>query len=174
MNREQKRRQAKKNKRKNLNTKESKMELSNLIKLAVIIVIIFGVIYLLSAIFLTEELKINDNNDNTTETVSNAILASQVFNQSEEEYYVYFYDFNNENSTMEQFFISKLYSEAIYRVNTADALNQNYVTDEDSGNKDVTNLSDLKVISPTIIKIEGDKVTSYFEGEDGMTDFMEQ
>ena len=44
-------------------------------------------------------------------------------------------------------------------------LNKNYVTEE-SGNRSVSSIDDLKVKNPTVIKITDDKVVGYYEGND--------
>ena len=97
MGRELRRKQAKKE-GKSLAKEEVKNEnqIKKLIKIVCLLVFIVVMIYLISALFITKELNwFNNSKENTSETnVNNSILAKQIFRQSEEEYYVYFYDFN--------------------------------------------------------------------------------
>ena len=134
-----------------------------------VIVGVFAIIYLLSALFITKELDWF-NKDKTEESssngVSNSILASAIFKQNEEEYYVYFYDFDEEekDSTITNLVNSSITSDKVYKVNTKSAMNANYVGE--TSNKSAKTLSDLKVVAPTLIKISGDTITEYYEKDE--------
>ena len=175
MGRELRRKQAKKE-GKNLKNELYDMNMDNdnqiykFAKITIILLIMFVVLYIVVGIFITKEFNLFENKDNEiNDSVSNKILASSIFNQKEEEYYVYFYDFDNPNSTIESTLTSKLSDDKIYRVDTKDALNQNYVT-EDSGNKSAQTLEELKVVENTLIKIVNDEIVSYYESEDEIVD----
>ena len=135
-----------------------------------VVVGVISIIYLISALFITKELDwfSKDKNDTTenTNNVTNAILASAIFKQSEEVYYVYFYDFNEESKDSEitNLVGSSINDTKVYKVNTASAMNANYVGT--SGNKSAKTLADLKVISHTLIKISGDTITEYYEKDE--------
>lgn len=178
MGRELKRKQAKKE-GKNLKKELYDMNTNNdnqiykFVKMMITLVIIFAVLYIVVGIFITKEIDFSGNKDNeVTDSVSNKILASSIFNQKEEEYYVYFYDFENMNNTIESTLTSKLKDAKIYRVNTKDALNQNYVTEE-SGNKSAKTLEDLKVVDNTLIKIVNNEIVSYYETKDEIVNGLE-
>lgn len=178
MGRELKRKQAKKE-GKNLKKELYDMNTNNdnqiykFVKMMITLVIIFAVLYIMVGIFITKEIDFSGNEDNeVTDSVSNKILASSIFNQKEEEYYVYFYDFENMNNTIESTLTSKLKDAKIYRVNTKDALNQNYVTEE-SENKSAKTLEDLKVVDNTLIKIVNNEIVSYYETEDEIVNGLE-
>ena len=129
------------------------------------IVFIICVIYLVSALFITKELDWFSNNDKeNTNLVTNTILASEIFKQKEEEYYVYFYDYNDEDSQISSIVSSKLSENKVYKVDTNSALNSRYVSD--NSNKDAKTISDLKVKSPTVVKISGEVITGYYEGNE--------
>ena len=175
MGRELRRKQAKKE-GKNLKNELYDMNIDNdnqiykFAKITIILLIMFVVLYIVVGIFITKEFNLFENKDNEiNDSVSNKILASSIFNQKEEEYYVYFYDFDNPNSTIESTLTSNLSDDKIYRVDTKDALNQNYVT-EDSGNKSAQTLEELKVVENTLIKIVNDEIVSYYESEDEIVD----
>ena len=177
MGREQRRKEQFKNKNKKVeeNELDVSIKLSTTIKLASFVVILLLVIYYVLAIFVTKELDVSDDTStikpeeeiSNTNSVSNKILASNIFNQKEEEYYVYFYDFNDENEVVSGV-VSNI-SDKVYRVDTSSSLNSNYVT-EDGSNKDATNLDELKVVDPTIIKVKGDKIVEYYEGSSNIYD----
>ena len=175
MGRELKRKEAKKNKKQNNNKDielNTNISMITLLKLVSFIVIFLLVIYYLLAVFVTKEINISSKKDNETEesvnndtTVSDKILAANIFNQKEDTYYVYFYDFNS-NSEEDDLtdIISKATSKKIYKVDTGSALNSKYVTKE-KGNPNASNLDDLKVISNTLIEIENDRFIKYYEGK---------
>ena len=85
---------------------------------------------MLSALFVTKELDwFNKKEETTTNTlVQNTILASEIFKQSEEEYYVYFYDYKDEDTDISSHITSKLSSSKIYKVDTNNGLKYNTST----------------------------------------------
>lgn len=133
-----------------------------------VLLLIMGIIYLATSLFITKELdwfSKKENNDETKEeTVSDSILASAIFKQKEEEYYVYFYDFNEEKGTVTDFVNQRLSSEKVYKVNTESAMNAKYVSD--TSNKNAKTLEDLKVKAPTLIKIKGSEIKEYYEANE--------
>ena len=131
-----------------------------------LLVFIICVIYILSALFVTKELDwFKKEDEKTSQTiVENTILASEIFKQTEEEYYVYFYDYTDKENTTSNIVSSKLSSSKVYKVDTSSGLNKNYISEE--SNKSAKKLEDLKVKSPTVIKISGEEITAYYEGEE--------
>lgn len=172
MGRELRRKQAKKE-GKSLQREEivEKNQIRNFIITTVSVLVVLGLIYVGSALFITKELNwfgLNSEED-TTETdtsneIKNTILAKQIFKQKEEEYYVYFYDFDNAEDKLQitNMVNDKLTDEKVYKVDISDALNSNYVTETES-NKKAKKLEDLKVKNYTLIKISADKIVEYYE-----------
>jgi len=166
MGRELRRKQAKRE-GKSLKRENSveKNQIKNLIIITLVLVLIVGLIYLLSALFVTKELDWFSKEENKPQTlVTNTILASEMFKQAEEEYYVYFYDYKDEDTTISSTISSKLSSKKVYKVDTGSALNNNYVSEE--SNKSAKTLEDLKVKASTVIKISGDKIVAYYENDE--------
>ena len=167
MGRELRRKQAKRE-GKSLQKEEvvEKNQIKQLISITIVLVVIIGLIYLISALFVTKELDWFDKNDDTTipTLATNTILASEIFKQSEEEYYVYFYDYKDEDTDITSHITSKLSSSKVYKVDTSNGLNNNYVSEE--SNKKAKNLDELKVKAPTLIKINGEKISAYYEGDE--------
>lgn len=179
MGRELKRKEAKKNKKNNIKKVEdldTSIHGSTAIKLVVLIAIILLVLYYVVAVFITKEINIsgtnvgNTSDTSTSNTATDRILAKNIFNQTEETYYVYFYDFTAEDEVISRA-ISSNSELKIYRVDTSSALNKNYVTEE-SGNRNVTAITDLKVKDPTIIGITNDQVIAYYEGSNEILSFL--
>lgn len=172
MGREQRRKEQFKNKNKKMepNELDTNIKLATAIKLISFILILLFVIYYVIAVFVTKELDISNKNketstitdENTANTVSNKILASNIFDQKEETYYVYFYDFTDEDELVKNV-MSSISETTVYKVDTNSSLNANYVTEE-KGNKKATTIDELKVKNPTVIKIDGDKIIEYYEG----------
>lgn len=164
MGRELRRKQAKKEGKSLQRENDTKKnEIKSLIKIILLLVFIISVIYILSALFLTKELDWFNKDEETQDknTISDSILASSIFNQKEEEYYVYFYDFNEEKGELTQEVVNKLSGKPLYKVDTSSAMNSAYVGE--IGNKKAKKLKDLKVVAPTLIKISGETIVNYYE-----------
>ena len=181
MGRELRRKQAKKEGR---SLKEEKIKKSEnpyddiykLLKTFAIILVIILAIHFFTALVITKEIEWFGNDDETEKevtTVANSILAKNTFMQTEEEYYVFFYDFDDAPVSVTSLITSKLSDDKVYNVNTEDAFNSNYVTDDETGNNDAKSLDDLKVVNPTLIKISGGTIVGYYETEDGITEYLE-
>ena len=166
MGRELRRKQAKKDGKSLM--PEVQTEENQIKKLAIItgvLVFIIGVIYLISALFITKELDwFKDKTEENKTIVQNTILASEIFKQTEEEYYVYFYDYKDEDALISSMISNKLSSSKVYKVDTGSALNNKYISGE--SNKLAKNLTDLKVKEPTLIKINGETISAYYEGNE--------
>lgn len=139
-----------------------------------VILIILIVGYLVIGIFVTKEISFKkDNNvqeEETSDTVidNTIITGGQIFNQKDNAYYVIVYDFDNKLTVLSTYvsnYSSKENSIPIYKVDSSKKLNSRYIVEENS-NKSPTSYSDLRIISPTLIKIENSKVTLYVEGEE--------
>ena len=164
MGRELRRKQAKKEgKSLQQEIKEDEKLIKKLIIITAILVFIICAIYVLSALFITKELDWFDKKEEETkETLAkNTILASEIFKQKEEEYYVYFYDFNEKENQVTSAVNAKLSSKIVYKVDTSSALNNKYISDQ--SNKSAKTLEDLRVKAPTVIKINGDQISEYYE-----------
>ena len=169
MGRELRRKQAKKQ-GKEINNEELKVEginFKNLFKLVIISGIIFGVFYLATALFMTQELdwfskKNETTNTDTTPSVANTILAKEALSQKEDTYYVYFYDYTDEVASVSSS-ISNI-EDKVYNVNTKDGFNSNYVSEE--SNKDASSIDELKVKALTLIKVVDGSIVEYYEGKE--------
>lgn len=167
MGRELRRKQAKKEGK---SLTENKIENTNQIKKFItiisILIITFLIIYILSAIFITKELKPFDNKktNDVSSNIDNSILASSIFKQTEDQYYVYFYNFNEKDQTITDLINNKLLENKVYKVDTSSSMNANYVSD--IGNKEAKNLEQLKVTANTLVKIVDDEIVEYYEKDE--------
>lgn len=166
MGRELRRKEAKRN-GKNVRdiqklSKEKPMTMKQFITIIVVLLVFFVILYILTGIFITKDIKWFDKKDNTTDnasTVSNKILGVDSLRQSEEEYYVYYYDTTNENSKVTN--AVNMLGKMVYKVDLHDAFNANIVG-EPSGV--VSDISELKVADPTVIKVANSTITGYYTG----------
>ena len=165
MGRELKRKQAKKDgknvKEVQKNNVEKPLSPRAFIGILIMLVFFFIVLYILTGLFITKELKWfnNNSNDDNVVEIENKILAVDSLRQMEEEYYVYFYDTTEEDSEVQNVLYSLL--ETVYRVDLHDDFNSNFVG-EPSGI--VENINDLKVSNPTVIKVTSEKITGFYNG----------
>lgn len=180
MGRELRRKEERKNKNKVIH-KEAELDTSikgsTVIKVVIFIALLLLILWYILAVFVTKEVDISKNNDTASDTtdtssVSNRILASATFNQLEDVYYVYYYDFTDEDQSVASAISSKS-ALKIYRVDTSSSLNQKYVTEE-TGNATVTSIDNLKVKNPTLLQITNDQVTGYYEGSSNIIAFLNQ
>lgn len=167
MGRELKRKQAK---REGKNVKEvqvkkqdsNTIEPKSLLIILGVIVVFCVILYFITSIFVTKEFNgKNNNSNNDNVSITNKILASDSLRQSEEVYYVYYYDTTNEDSSVSSVVASL--DDKVYRVDLHDDFNSNFVG-EPSGV--VNNISDLKVKSPTVIKVESESIIAFFSGSE--------
>lgn len=131
--------------------------------------------YLIIGVFITKEINFGNNKDkNETEeknevSIDNStITAGQIFDQKDTSYYVVIYDFYSKLTAISSWislYNSNNGSIPIYKVDSSKKFNSSYIVEKDS-NKNPINYSDLKIISPTLIKIDNGRVSNYVEGED--------
>ena len=166
MGRELRRKQAKKEgKSLQREVPVEKNQIKGLLVITLILVLIIAAIYLLSALFVTKELDWFDKDEETPETlVDNTILASEIFKQKEDTYYVYFYDYDEEDTEISETVNRVLSTEKVYKVDTGSALNSRYVSEDT--NKKAKTLENLKVKSSTVVKVSGEEIVEYYEDDE--------
>lgn len=168
MGRELRRKQAKKD-GKNVKevqklNKEKPMEPKKFIVLMVALIIFCIIIYILTGIFVTKDIKwFNKKSTEEKEEVviNNKILAKDSLRQTEEVYYVYYYDTTKEEKEVTN--IINTLEDKVYRVDLHDDFNSNFIG-EVSGIVD--DIDSLKVTSPTLIKVVSEKIESFYTGKD--------
>ena len=128
-----------------------------------IIIIVVAVVLLVGTYFLTTLILESDNNDDeriTENTIQyDEILAGESFNQSEDDYYVIYYDSTDEYSTISSLISSYQLNNTdtkLYSVDLANGMNKRYVTDGDI----VTDSADsLRVKDNTLIRFNNGEVS---------------
>ena len=148
-----------------------KDEVKNGIILTVVVLLIVGVVYLITAVFATGEIgskkrKTNDDESSSSYiTYDNMILASNTFTQKESEYMVMFIINDDLSDTLKSYINSYNNSDMkLYVVSADDTVNK--FVKSDSANEAATNYSELKINKNTLITINGGKISSYLTNED--------
>ena len=141
-----------------------------------IIIIVVAVVLLVGTYFLTTLILESDNNDDeriTENTIQyDEILAGESFNQSEDDYYVIYYDSTDEYSTISSLISSYQLNNTdtkLYSVDLANGMNKKYITD---GDVVTTNASSLKVKDTTLLKFKNGKVTDTITDITEITNFL--
>lgn len=158
-----------KKQKKEYNDAEEKSIVSRFIMTIGLILLALVALYLFVGIFITKSISFGKKDkEETTEVASDktTILASQIFDQKEDEYYVLVYDTTDEVHNIEQFlnlYKTKSGSLPVYKVDSSKKFNSNYIVTEDS-NKNPESINDLRIITPSLIKISSKHVSEYTEG----------
>lgn len=167
-----------KNSKNNIKSEEKDTFYKFVTSLAIIILVLI-LCYLIIGIFVTKEINFGNNKEDESETSevsidNSTITMGQIFEQKESSYYVIVYDVSSKLTNLSTF-VSKYNSSdeniPIYTVDSSKKFNSKYIVIEGS-NTNPTSYSDLKVISPTLLKIDNKKVSLYVEGEDTIKDIL--
>lgn len=141
-----------------------------------IIIIVVAVVLLVGMYFLTTVILNKDSDDNSKITDNaiqyDEILAGESFNQSEDEYYVIYYDSSNEYSVISSLISSYQLNSSdtkLYSVDLADGMNKKYVTD---GNIVTDNASSLRVKDTTLLKFNNGEVSEVITDTNEITNFL--
>ena len=155
--------------KRNYNDEEEKNFVSRFVMTIGLVLVALVALYLFVGIFITKSISFGKKDkEETTEVASDktTILASQIFDQQEDEYYVLVYDTTDEVHNIEQFlnlYKSKSGALTVYKVDSSKKFNSKYIVTEDS-NKNPESINDLRIISPSLIKISSKHVSEYIEG----------
>lgn len=149
-------------------------EVKNGIMIGITVVLILGVVYLTTAIFMTGEIggqKETTKSTTTKETSSqsqfkNMIIAGKTFGMNNDNYMVLFFFEKELSDELKSAIIS--YDSAdkdvkLYKVNVDEAINA-YVKG-DAFNAGATNAKDLMIKDVTLVTIKNNKITSFVDDE---------
>lgn len=134
--------------------------------LVVIIGIFAGALFVVNGNLVTKDLKEEETTTTSSEVEydSKLLTASSVFNVSDKNYYVLFYDATNaDEKTFAEEFINK-YSDdktPLYKVNLGDLMNKKYYDTNGTENIKPTSKDDLLITRTTLIKFKKNKVVSF-------------
>lgn len=148
------------------NTYNNDTEISKLIKLIIVVSLIVLIFYGLTV--LVNQEKEVENPDTPASIQYDEILIGNVLKQPNEEYYVMIYDDEDYDTSLYSTYLD-LYKQKdevirIYTSQLNNPLNQNFKAEK--SNLDISDISDLKVQSSTLLKINNGKIEEFYEGEE--------
>ena len=147
------------------NTYNNDTELSKLIKLIIVVSLIVLIFYGLTV--LVNQEKEVENPDTPASIQYDEILIGNVLKQPNEEYYVMIYDDEDYDTSLYSTYLDlyKQKDEAIriYTSQLNNPLNQNFKAEK--SNLDISDISDLKIQSSTLLKINDGKIEEFYEGK---------
>lgn len=156
--------------------KEGKDSYFKFVTTLAVMLLLFVLTYFLIGVFYTKEIDFkSDEETEETEDISvdnSVIMLGQLLEQHDEEYYVLIYDFDDEVLSVSSWLDVYKYSDnalTVYKVDSNKKFNSKYIVSENS-NPNAKNINDLKVISPTLIKVKDGNIVEYIEGEDNIND----
>lgn len=148
------------------NTYNNDTEISKLIKLIIVVSLIVLIFYGLTV--LVNQEKEVENPDTPASIQYDEILIGNVLKQPNEEYYVMIYDDEDYDTSLYSTYLDlyKQKDEAIriYTSQLNNPLNQNFKAEK--SNLNINDISDLKVQSSTLLKIDNGKIEEFYEGEE--------
>ena len=150
---------------------EIPVEIKRVIIISLVILIVLVGIYFLTEVILNKE---DDDSDKVTENAIQyeEILAGESFNQSEDKYYVIYYDSTDDYSSISSLISSYQMNDnevKLYSVDLSNGMNKSYVTD---GNVVTTNANSLRVKANTLLEFTSKKVTDVITDNDEIIDIL--
>ena len=136
-------------------------EMMRMVKILIAVVLVLGAFYLAYAIF-SGEISFGKKDAETTpaEIQNIEILAGSTFNRVEDEYFVLYYDFDGDNAkdcvAIYNLYAGKTDKLKMYVVDLHKGFNKQYLTENRSG-ANVNDISTLKVMDGTLVKVKSGK-----------------
>ncbi len=133
----------------------------------VIVALVVGLIYILTGLFVTKDLKKSDDKTTTKAEIDyDLTLIGNIFDLDYDDYYVMVYDFDNDDSTKIESLISNYKTSdnytKIFKANISDSLNKNFI-DKNNSNPNASNIGEIKIKDTTLIHFKNKKIVSYKE-----------
>lgn len=151
------------------------------IKLAIIIALILIVVYFLTALAMGE-IKLGKKEEEEKPVTSiqyEEIIAGQIFNRSDEEYYVMLFNFTDEFATyyltLRDSYLKKDSHLPMYILDLEKKMNEEIIIQgEENYIEQPTWVEDLKVNGPTLLRIKNHKVVSRITNRENILKFFEE
>lgn len=151
------------------------------IKLTIIVVLVLAIVYFLTALAMGE-IKFGRKEEEEKVVTSiqyEEIMAGQIFNRSDEEYYVIAFDFTDQFATyyltLRDDYLKEDDHLPIYILDLEKKMNEGILLqDDDDYIEQPTWVEDLKVSSPTLLRIKNHKVVSRITSRENILKFFEE
>lgn len=165
----------KKEKDRILNKSKYKSESSKIIKCFAIVLVIFGIMYLITTLILrNSDDTTYQNKTSKTSIQYDEILLGTTFDKKENEYLVLFYnvknDFDNTYSNALSDYEAKDEKLPIYYVNLGNSMNKKCISSEENSN--ATNANELKINDVTLIKFTNHQIKEYITGNNNVIEYL--
>ncbi|MCI8347453.1 MAG: hypothetical protein HFJ12_05885 [Bacilli bacterium] len=150
-------------------------EETKIIKCLVIVLIIFGFMYLVTTLILNHsEDSIYQKKKENTSIQYDEILLGTTFQKKDNEYLVLFYnvglDTKGTYGTLISDYDAKERTIPIYYVDLGNAMNKSCLSSE--SNERATNASELKINDTTLIKFSNQNIEEYIVGEEEISNYL--
>ena len=143
-------------------------EINTIIKIVVGIIIFLGLAYFLMGL-ITGDIKLGKGKSEETSIQYEEILAERTFKQKDTEYFVMFYNFSDDDALLQAVIENLGYLKKVYKVDLDKKFNSNYIGEI---NNNPTTIENLKVKSPTLIKIKNGKAIKVVMGLDSIKKYI--
>lgn len=137
---------------------ENNLKLKNVFIAALIILLIFGIFYIITNVV------VNNNSSDVENNFSidaKKILVKNIFDQSDTNYYVLIYLNDDENLKEYSTYINN--NDNFYKADLSDAMNKNFKSDESVIENDIEK---LKLSDTILLYIENNEVSEYYDTYD--------
>lgn len=150
---------------------------SKVIKCLIIVLLIFGGMYLVTTMILNHSDSSNDfTQQEKTEIQYDEILLGTTFKMKDQEYLVLFYDKGLDSENTYGDFLSNYEAKEeklpIYHVDLGNVMNRSCLSDE--SNRSATNAKELRINDATLIRLKNHKIEEYLVGQEEISKFFNQ
>ena len=165
-----------KNIKKDIEKKEVSTEVKQLLAITVAVLLFLGLFYFLTVFILDDDTSTKTDDDTEVEVQFDEILIGKSFSLKDSEYYVLYYETNDEDISSDMASLVSTYRSSnkdlyLYTVDMSNALNSQFIADE--ANEDASKASELKINGPTLIKFVDGEIDEYIDGIDDITEELE-
>ncbi len=168
----------KKNKRQLYTTGSSSVEYSRIVKITVGVALFLILTYFIAGL-LTGEINLKKKKKVEQETYIQyeEIISGEILNRNDNDYYVMTLNFTDNLASYYLSFIDNYTSQEnslpFYIVDLDKKVNNNILKGDDEYIQSPTKVEDIRVLSPTILKVSNHKVVSYIIGQEKVMEFFD-
>ena len=138
------------------------------IKCLIIILVIFGGMYGITVLILNHSTDMTYQKEENTTIQYREILAGTVFQKKDKEYFVLFYDANEDENNVYGDLLSDYEAKddrlPIYYVDLGNSMNKSCISTE--SNEHANNAKELKINDSTLIRFKDQKIEDYVAGQE--------
>lgn len=151
--------------KKNNKSYNQNFEVGNLVKIILVILVVFGLFYVLTY-YIQKNKKTESNNNDTKNTITtiqyDEILMGEILNQSENEYYVLLVKNEDYTKTYKEYISKYSNGNKFYYSLIDNGMNSRYLSD--TSNLNVENIDELKVVGTSLVKVNSGKIIESYDG----------